>query len=413
MNKPEKLFDAVVAGHVCLDIIPRFQNTAADALGTLLTPGRLVNVGQAALSTGGAVSNTGLALLKLGIKTLLMGKVGDDFFAAGIRALFRAQGPDADAGLTVVPGEGTSYSIVLAPPGIDRVFLHHPGANDTFCADDVNYALVSQARLFHLGYPPLMRGLYAHGARELVEIFRRVKNAGVTTSIDMSLPDPNSESGRVPWRQVLERLLPLVDLAPLSAEEAMFMLDRERFDRLKRAAGQRDPLDAYTADDFEWIGRELLRLGAGIAAVKCGHHGLLLFTGSAARIAAMGAAAPSRPNTWADRALWEEPFAVEKVASATGAGDSCVAGFLAALLRGCSPEQALKTACCVGAQNVKVLDAVSGIHTWEQTQAMIPGWSKARRQPGGAWSYCESKRVWRRPCDTVAHSTAEAVEHAA
>ena len=79
--------------------------------------------------------------------------------------------------------------------------------------------------------------LYAHGGRELIEIFRRVKNAGVTTSIDMSLPDPNSESGHVPWRQVLERLLPLIDVAPLNAEEAMFMLDRERFDRLKRAAG--------------------------------------------------------------------------------------------------------------------------------------------------------------------------------
>ena len=58
-------------------------------------------------------------------------------------ALLQERGPEADAALTVVPGEGTSYSIVLAPPGIDRVFLHHPGANDTFCADDVNYALVS------------------------------------------------------------------------------------------------------------------------------------------------------------------------------------------------------------------------------------------------------------------------------
>ena len=50
------------------------------------------------------------------------------------------------------------------------------------------------------------------------------------------------------------------------------------------------------------------------------------------RIAAVGAAAPHRPGVWANRALWEETFAVEEVASATGAGDSCVAGLLAALL---------------------------------------------------------------------------------
>lgn len=83
----EKLFDAVVGGHICLDVIPRFRDTGAATMGEIMIPGTLVNVDEAAISTGGPVSNTGLALIKLGIKAMLMGKIGDDFLD---RAFFRA-----------------------------------------------------------------------------------------------------------------------------------------------------------------------------------------------------------------------------------------------------------------------------------------------------------------------------------
>ncbi len=61
-----------VAGHICLDIIP-------DLLGqidfvSMLQPGHLLNIGQAVMVPGGAVSNTGLALHKLGIETRLIAK---------------------------------------------------------------------------------------------------------------------------------------------------------------------------------------------------------------------------------------------------------------------------------------------------------------------------------------------------
>ena len=54
MKKP---FDVVVAGHICLDIIPTIPHERIE-----FEPGRLLQVGPAVLSTGGAVSNTGLAL---------------------------------------------------------------------------------------------------------------------------------------------------------------------------------------------------------------------------------------------------------------------------------------------------------------------------------------------------------------
>ena len=135
-------FDVVVAGHVCLDVIPRFRHGGTTTMAEILVPGKLVNVEEAAISTGGPVSNTGLALLKLGTKTLLMGRIGDDFFGAGVRTRFQEWG--IDGALTVVPGEVTSYTLVLAPPKIDRIFLHHPGANKAFCGQDIRYDLVAK-----------------------------------------------------------------------------------------------------------------------------------------------------------------------------------------------------------------------------------------------------------------------------
>src|SRR5258708_16870009 len=67
--------EAVVAGHICLDVIPLLVGGAVH-----FTPGHTVGAGPSIFATGGAVSNTGLALHKLGVPTLLIGKVGDDLF---------------------------------------------------------------------------------------------------------------------------------------------------------------------------------------------------------------------------------------------------------------------------------------------------------------------------------------------
>ncbi|MBD3291212.1 hypothetical protein GF337_20590, partial [candidate division KSB1 bacterium] len=64
-------------------------------------------------------------------------------------------------------------------------------------------------------------------------------------------------------------------------------------------------------------------------------------------------------------------FAIDKIASATGSGDSSIAGFHAAFLRGFSIEKTLKYATCVGYQNLHRLDAVSGIRSWDETQKMV------------------------------------------
>ncbi len=390
--------DAVVAGHICFDVIPEFP-AGATSLGEIFRPGSLVQMGPVTTSTGGPVSNTGGAMIKLGVKVELMGKVGDDLFGDALLARLRDLG--ADQGMIIVPGEQTSYTIVVAPPGIDRVFLHSPGANSTFGADDIRLDVVERARLFHLGYPPLMRRLFSDGGAELAEIFRRAKNAGATTSLDMSLPDPVSDSGKIDWYAVLSQTLPHVDLYVPSAEETLFMLEPHTCQaRMTEAAG-RDVLEVITVEDVVRIGEQCLAMGAAVAMIKCGYRGIYIRTAAQDRFDQIGAAKPA--GEWANREMWEPSFHVAEVAGATGSGDSAIAGFLATYLRGLSIEESLRMANATGGCNVTRPDALSGILSWDETQAKVAaGWPKnttAINTDGWRWDDAER---WHGPNDRPA-----------
>ena len=51
----------IVAGHICLDITPVFSETKPEHLQDVLAPGKLVEMKEADVHTGGSVANTGLA----------------------------------------------------------------------------------------------------------------------------------------------------------------------------------------------------------------------------------------------------------------------------------------------------------------------------------------------------------------
>jgi len=392
-------YDVVVAGHICLDLIPKFSEEAGKNFANLLKPGKLIEVGNATISTGGPVSNTGIALQKLGVKTTLMAKVSND--ALGHVLLELLEGSGLAKGMTVVTGEQTSYTVVINPPGIDRIFLHCPGCNSTFSAHDVNYDLCKQTSLFHFGYPPLMRQVYADKGRDLVAIFRGAHEAGATTSLDMALPDPATESGRADWDGILRDLLPHVDIFMPSIEEGLFMLMRARYDELASQAHGSEMIDHVTGDDYAVLSDKILSYGARVAVIKSAHRGYYARTADAAALAEMGAAKPSRIEEWASHELWQPSYHTPRIASATGSGDSSIAGFLAAFVRGKSLADCMKYGCLVGWQNLQTYDAVSGIKTWEQTEAdYVAGFENNPLDPHSAgWTHEAAANIWHGPND--------------
>ena len=71
---------------------------------------------------------------------------------------------------------------------------------------------------------------------------------------------------------------------------------------------------------------------------------------------------------------------MEKVVSGTGAGDTTIAAFLAAVLDGKSWQDALHLATAIGALCVQTYDALGGILPLEEVQKLIDsGWEKQKQ----------------------------------
>jgi len=387
--------DAVVAGHICLDVIPDLSALSQEGLALLFRPGRLTEVGSLTISTGGAVSNTGLALHKLGIPTRLMGKIGNDLLGRVVRQVIESHGPGLANGMVVDPAVHTSYTVIINPPGVDRIFLHCPAANETFSARDVRYDVVGRARLFHFGYPPILKLMYEDGGAQLVDMFRRARETGVTTSLDLSLPDAASAAGRVDWAAILRRVLPYVDVFLPSIEETLYMLRRETYGELMQAAGGADFLRLITPALLSDLSRQILEMGSKVVGLKLGERGLYVRTAGRAALEALGAARPAHPAAWAGRELWAPCFKVQVVGT-TGAGDATIAGFLSGLLRGLSLEDTLTAAVAVGACNVEAADALGGIRSWEETWRRVrAGWPRhdlTLDAPG--WRFDDQHQMW-------------------
>ncbi len=343
--------DCVVAGHTCMDLLPAFLEGGM-SVADILHPGKLIQVGPMEQAMGGVVPNTAGALNRLGISVCPMGKTGNDLLGQSILAKMQAEGLTTD-GMIVDEESNTSYTVVLNIPGIDRIPLHYPGANDTFCSADLDYGRIKQARHFHFGYPPLMRALYSDGGLQLEELFKRVKEAGVGTSLDMARPDPQSPSGKVDWLGLLQRVLPFVDLFTPSIDELLYMLDRPAFDRFM-ASGQ--PLGGLLRSDLVRMGNTLLGMGTREVLIKLGEVGAFYHAGG--------------------ESFYSPCFRVEPK-GAIGSGDCTIAGFLAARLKGLPAQESLNIAVAAGACNVEAVDSLSGIPCWEALQQrMAGGWQK-------------------------------------
>ncbi|MDZ7288775.1 MAG: carbohydrate kinase family protein [candidate division KSB1 bacterium] len=372
----KKDIEIVAAGHTCLDLIPAFTiDGKVDKLTDVLVPGKMINMGKCVVVGGGPVTNAGVSIRRLGVKTELIGKIGNDDFGQQILRWYEEH-EGHFKGIKMVEGESTSYTIAICIPGIDRFYLHHCGANDTFGYEDMNFDLVRRSKLMLFGYPPWMRKLYENTGHELTKILKRSKELGATTALDLSLPDVNSRAGQVDWKAILTDWVPLADMMLPSAEEIFYFLYKEQFLDKKANLGPRESvLDHLTVKEIATVGKDLIAMGTAIAMIKCGHRGLYIRTADKDRLQKMGAARCSDLDNWANRELWFPVYQEEKFVGALGSGDAAIAGFLAAFVWNHSIESCLRYANAAGSMNVTVPDGL----TWNKgfddlTRRIQAGW---------------------------------------
>ena len=354
-----------VAGHLCLDLHPDLKILPADAL---ITPGKVFEIGDLGIGTGGSVSNTGISLFKLGVDTQLLTCVGDDMVSQMILESIATHHPILIENIKILENQNGSYTMVFSPGNQDRTLIHYPGTNENFGIEHIDFELLNETAIFHLGYPPLLPRLVNEDGFELELLYSKVKESGVVTSLDLSLPDPHGNTSSADWKKILKRVLPFVEIFLPSIEEIVFMLRKSDY-----LTWNGEVLPYLTKQYMEDLADEILELGTAVSGFKLGNLGMYLKTSSDLRHF-QNLETMLDVSEWMGVNLWQPAFQVE-VQGTTGAGDSAYAGFLAELLQGSGPVQTLKMACAVGACNVEDADSVRGILTRKEILKRIDqGW---------------------------------------
>lgn len=265
---------------------------------------------------GGNGASAAYTLGLLGVPVRLLASAGRD--AAGDSLLARLASAGVDLSAVARLETPTATTVALVNREGDRFFLHRAGASrEAFAAPlEFSAALGQGWSHFHLGNPfglPYMR-------RQAAEALERARAAGLTTSVDTGW----DQEGR--WLEDLGPCLPYTDV--------LFPNDAEA----RCLTGMQDVAAA--------AGR-LRELGAGSVIVKLGAAGCAGFT--------------------PDGSFQVPAFNVQP-RDTTGAGDCFVGGFLAALHRGWSWQEAARFANAVAALSVQRLGATTNLRSFEETE---------------------------------------------
>ena len=363
--------DVVVAGVTCIDLAPKFQNDPETSIAELFRPSSTLFVGKMTTTPGGAVSNTGLALCRFGMRTRLMGRVGQDDLG---NLLLRKFEPWTDtSSFERSEEEGTSYSLVIAPIGIDRFFIHDPAVNDTFTTQALDFDEIEKARLFHFGYLPVMRAMCQNTGEEAVRMYRRIHELGVTTSMDLCMPDVSQNYPDGYWMNILRRVLPYVDLFEPSVEELCYMIDAKRFRDLKKAGEKEGVVGSIGWDGIEAYADQMLGMGAGAVLVKCGTKGMFLKAGTKDRLKESGTALHDILEKWSGARVVQRCFVPDSFVNSNGAGDVSIAAFLASVLRHMSAKESVRNAAAAGAECCEGADPICALTDFEELMDRIHG----------------------------------------
>lgn len=319
--------EIMVAGHICADLAPELP------IGVGVVPGQLTHVGPLRIRPGGCVVNTGGDLAALGLRVSTSGAVGDDDLGAIVLARLDAMGI-ARQGIHVVADLGTSYSIVIEPPGMSRAFWHHVGASLAFDGTQVEPA---GADILHVGYPPLLPSLLPQAGAPLARLLQRARSEGVTTSLDMAVVDPHSPVGRTDWHSLFRSALPLVDVFTPSLDDLQSSIA---------------PSVAADRDGVRRLADEIIRSGVAILMITAGEDGVLLRTSDEPRFLCGGRLLGRLEPAWHGVDIWMPAAAVPRVATTNGAGDAATAGLLFGIACGYSPRDSAELAVRVAGAKV-------------------------------------------------------------
>lgn len=267
------------------------------------SPGPLANASSLALGLGGAETNVAIALSRLGTSVTWIGRVGNDSLGEKVAREVTAEGVsvvrivdnDAATGLMIKERRTTEFT---------RVWYYRAGsAGSRLSPEDLPAERIQSARVLHVtGITP---GLSASAAAATTRAIDLAQAAGVLVSFDLNYRSAlwTPEEAAPVFRSIIER----ADIVFAGDDEAAITV------------GEGSSVE---------LADRIAALGPVQVVIKRGS------LGCTARI---------------DGVLYEQDAVKITPVDTVGAGDAFVAGYLAELLRDCSPQERLQTAVRTGA----------------------------------------------------------------
>lgn len=307
-----RALDVLAVGELCPDFILSGIRAPGPVLGTEQ------EIGGYQLVLGSATALCTVALARLGLRTAMVTRVGDDEYGRFCIGRLQEEGVDVK-GVIVDADVSTGLTVALAYPA-DRLLLTLPGTMRVLTAADVPRARLQEARHLHISSFFLQEGLQP-GLPGLLDAARA---RGMTTSLDTGW-DP-----REVWMtELLREVLRRVDVFLPNESE------------LTALGG---------CPDVERAAAALLELGMGRVAVKRGAGGASVYDGNGET---------SVPG-----------FLVQAV-DTTGAGDNFNGGFLFGMLAEWPVERCLRLGNACGALSVRVVGGVGGYAGLAEVEAFM------------------------------------------
>ena len=290
MQHTHSKFDVAVVGELNLDII---LFGLPDTL--QLDREHLAQDLKVTLGSSSAIFAHNLA--SLGNRVSFSSAIGDDAFGEICLQRLGESGTDL-SGVRRHAQQQTGLTVILAK-GAQRYILTYPGTISVMRYEDLDLEYVYRARHFHLSSYFLQRALRP----KMTDLFRQVKEHGLTTSLDTN-DDPDEE-----WSEDLFPLLKYVDVLLPNEHEACKISGAQNVESAVKFLSGVVPL----------------------VVIKRGSLGALAQRGNDSF------SAPPLGSTFVD---------------AVGAGDSFDAGFIHQYIRGAKIEDCLKFGNIAGALSV-------------------------------------------------------------
>ncbi len=302
-----KKYDIVIVGELNVDLILN-EIKSFPKIGTEIIANKMT----VSLGSSSAIFASNISIL--GIKTAFAGMMGNDNFGQLVLSSLDSKKVFTEF-ITIDENQKTGASIALNY-GEDRAMVTFPGAMQQYSLKDIPSEVFHLARHMHLSSLFLQDNM----KKDVVELFQKAKQAGMTTSLDVQW-DPENK-----WDVDFEKLLPLVDVFLPNKSELFAITNMTDVER----------------------GLKYLTGTSRIVAVKLDSEGSALFKDG--------------------KITYYKAFKNNNVKDAIGAGDSFNAGFIGAMLKGYDSDFCMTMGNLMGAINTTERGGTGAFRSMEEVK---------------------------------------------